>query len=58
MNYLADTHILIWAIKDDPKLSVKSREILLNKDNMIYYSFANVWEFQACLYVGNIEICR
>lgn len=44
MNYLADTHILIWAIKDDPKLSVKAREILLNKDNMIYYSFANVWE--------------
>lgn len=44
MNYLADTHILIWAIKDDPKLSVKAREILLNKDNTIYYSFANVWE--------------
>ena len=44
MNYLADTHILIWAIKDDPKLSAKAREILLNKDNNIYYSFANVWE--------------
>lgn len=44
MNYLADTHILIWAIKDDPKLSVKAREILLNRENSIYYSFANIWE--------------
>ena len=44
MNYLADTHILIWAIKDDLKLSAKAREILLNEDNNIYYSFSNVWE--------------
>lgn len=29
MNYLADTHILIWAITDNPKLSVKARKILL-----------------------------
>lgn len=44
MNYLADTHILIWAIKDDPKLPARARKILLNKDNIIYYSFANVWK--------------
>lgn len=44
MNYLADTHILIWALKDDPKLSQKARGILLGKENTIFYSFANVWE--------------
>lgn len=44
MNYLADTHILIWAIKDDVKLSVKARKLLLNRNNNIYYSFANIWE--------------
>lgn len=44
MNYLADTHILIWAIKDDEKLPIKAREILLSRENNIYYSFANVWE--------------
>lgn len=41
MKYLADTHILIWAIKDDPKLSEKAREILLNPYSLIFYSFAN-----------------
>lgn len=44
MNYLADTHILIWAITDSPKLSKKAREILLSENNNIYYSFSNVWE--------------
>lgn len=44
MNYLADTHILIWAITDSPKLSKNAREILLSENNNIYYSFANVWE--------------
>ena len=44
MKYLADTHILIRAIKDDPKLSEKAREILLNPDSLIFYSFANIWE--------------
>lgn len=44
MNYLADTHILLWALKDDPKLPEKAREIILNQRNRIYYSFANVWE--------------
>lgn len=44
MNYLADTHILIWAITDSPKLSKNAREILLSENNNIYYSFSNVWE--------------
>ncbi len=44
MNFLADTHILIWALRDDVKLSAKARDILLNRNNNIYYSFANVWE--------------
>ena len=44
MNILADTHILLWALGDNPKLSQKGREILLSKDNKIFYSMINVWE--------------
>ena len=39
MNYLADTHILIWAITDSPKLSKNAREILLSENNNIYLKF-------------------
>ena len=44
MKYLADTHILLWAMEDDPKMPAKAREILMDADARIYYSFANVWE--------------
>lgn len=33
MNLLLDTHIAIWALNDDPALSEKARELILNPDN-------------------------
>ncbi len=44
MNLLLDTHIAIWALNDDPALSEKARELLLDPDNTIYYSTVSVWE--------------
>ncbi len=44
MNLLLDTHIAIWALNDDPALSEKARELILDPDNTIYYSTVSVWE--------------
>ena len=44
MNLLLDTHIAIWALNDDPALSEKARELILDPDNTIYYSAVSVWE--------------
>ena len=44
MNYLADTHFLIWSLQGSPKLSKKGKDILLDENNSIYYSFVNVWD--------------
>lgn len=44
MNLLLDTHIAIWALNDDPALSEKAREMILDPDNSIYYSAISVWE--------------
>ncbi len=44
MKILIDTHVAIWSVLDDPKLSETARDILLNKENTIYYSSASVWE--------------
>lgn len=44
MKYLADTHILLWALEDDPQLPDSVKGILLDETAEIYYSFANVWE--------------
>lgn len=44
MNLLLDTHILIWALCDDVRLSEKARDLILDADNVIYYSPVSVWE--------------
>lgn len=44
MNLLLDTHILIWALNDDPRLPEKARELILDENNVIYYSTVSVWE--------------
>ena len=44
MNYLLDTHILIWMMDDSKNLSNKAREIVSNEKNTLYYSVASLWE--------------
>ena len=44
MNLLLDTHIVIWALNEDPRLSQKARELILDPDNTIYYSSVSIWE--------------
>ena len=44
MNLLLDTHLLIWALNEDPRLSNKARELILDSDNAIYYSAVSIWE--------------
>ena len=44
MNYLVDTHILLWSFIDPGKLTRNIKAILLNEDNDIYYSPINLWE--------------
>ena len=44
MNLLLDTHILIWALNEDPRLSEKARDLILDKDNTVYYSSVSIWE--------------
>lgn len=42
MKVLIDTHIAIWAMLDAPQLSQDARNILLDKNNEIYYSAVSI----------------
>lgn len=44
MKVLIDTHIAIWAVLNDPKLPERARDIILDRENEIFYSTASVWE--------------
>lgn len=44
MNYLLDTHILLWALLDDKQFSKKARDTILANSDRLYFSSVNVWE--------------
>ena len=46
MKILLDTHILLWALSDDERLSEKARKAVENEDNEIYYSIISLWEVE------------
>lgn len=46
MKYLLDTHVIMWALIDSPKLSKEVKQILFNNDNTIYYSTVSAWEVE------------
>lgn len=44
MNFLLDTHALLWLFDDDDRLSENAKEIITNPDNKIFISIASFWE--------------
>ena len=44
MKLLLDTHMLLWALTDDPKLPATARMAVLDPSNQIFYSAVSVWE--------------
>jgi len=44
LNLLLDTHVALWAITDNPKLSQKARELILSPRTHVWVSAANIWE--------------
>ena len=50
MKYLLDTHVFLWAILDDRKLSSKAAAVILDTSNDLYFSAASYWEI--CIKAG------
>ena len=44
MRVLLDTHILLWALTDDPRLPTPARAIITDGGNAVFYSAASLWE--------------
>ncbi|WP_295383903.1 type II toxin-antitoxin system VapC family toxin [uncultured Thiodictyon sp.] len=44
MRLLLDTHIALWALTDDPRLSEQARALINDPANQVMVSAATVWE--------------
>lgn len=56
MKLLLDTHILIWAIVDHPKLSAEARRLLSSTRNPAYLSVASLWEIAIKTSLGKLSL--
>ncbi|MCC5966298.1 MAG: type II toxin-antitoxin system VapC family toxin [Natronohydrobacter sp.] len=54
MRILLDTHVLLWAVLDDPRLSIAQRQAI--DAGEIYLSAASVWEIGIKRALGKLEV--
>lgn len=55
MQFLLDTHIYLWWVKNDTQLSKEARSIISSADE-IYISSASIWEICIKVKIGKLEI--
>ena len=58
MKLLLDTHILLWWLNDDDKLSKNARQLISHADNVIYVSHISLWEIQIKVMTGKLYFAR
>jgi len=58
MNYLLDTHSLLWYLAGSPQLSIKSRQLMDDTSNILYVSVASLWEIAIKISVGKLSLAQ
>jgi PIN domain nuclease of toxin-antitoxin system len=56
VEYLADTHTLLWIVTDDNKLSNKVKKLFLDEQNEIFISVASLWEIAIKVSLKRLEL--
>ncbi len=55
MKLLLYTHIILWALDDNPKLPEQAKVLIMNAGNDVYYSSASVWKRQSNICQSRIK---
>ena len=53
-RFLIDTHVLLWWLFDDPRLTDTARETIREPDNVIFLSSASAWEISTKFRLGKM----
>lgn len=55
MNLLVDTHIFLWFVNDNPRLSDRFNSLIEDENNVIYLSLASLWEMSIKYNLGKLN---
>ena len=56
MKVLLDTHVFLWWITDDPRLSPRARGIIADGANVAFLSAASGWEIAIKAKLGRLRL--
>ena len=56
MDYLLDTHVLLWIIFDSDKLSPLAQKIVLDKSAHKFVSISSLWEISIKNRIGKLPL--
>jgi PIN domain nuclease of toxin-antitoxin system len=56
MNLLLDTHVLLWALDDEPTLSPAARSAMTDGRNVVFVSAATAWEITIKKALGKLLV--
>jgi PIN domain nuclease of toxin-antitoxin system len=55
VNFLLDTHVFIWVVDDDPRLSAAAWSMIEGADT-VYVSSASIWEATIKYQLGKLKV--
>jgi PIN domain nuclease of toxin-antitoxin system len=55
MNVLLDTHVVLWAFTEDPRLSGRARDAIVDGGNLVFVSAASAWEISIKKAIGKLQ---
>ncbi len=56
MKFLLDTHTFLWFVNDNPKLSVRLKDLIEDENNVSYLSIASLWEMSIKYNLGKLTL--
>ncbi len=56
MKLLLDTHVFLWLIADDRRLSTTAKRVILDSDSELLLSTASVWEVLLKVQIGKLPL--
>ncbi len=56
MKVLLDTHVLLWLVMDDPRLSHPAKEVLVAEEHKLFFSIVSLWEITIKQSINKLEL--
>jgi PIN domain nuclease of toxin-antitoxin system len=56
VRLLIDTHVLLWWLDNDPRLSARSRTLIGAGENAVVVSVVSIWEIAIKAGLGQLEV--